>query len=56
MSNLQQLEIEEWQESLQIALQSDLEHGVALINYEAAEQFRNDFPELNSWISQFMDL
>lgn len=46
--------LEEWQNSLASACQSDLENGARWLNERAAEEFQAKYPALNAWIGEFM--
>lgn len=46
---------DKWQEILSIALQADLEHGVAWMNDEAAAEFNKKYPLLNAALGRIQD-
>ena len=48
--------LEDIQEALDVALQSDLEHGVAWLNDNAWMDFNNDYPMLSDAIGKIMDM
>lgn len=48
--------IDEIQEELSLALQADLEHGVAWLNRRASAEFVKNYPSLNEAIGKIMDI
>jgi len=48
--------LEQIQIALDVALQSDLEHGVKWMNEAYAEKFKADYPQLNQVIENIMEM
>ena len=48
------MNLDEWQDELSMALQSDLENGVRWLNARASHEFQEKYPALNEWIGKFM--
>lgn len=43
-------------DEIDMALQSDLEHGVKCLNERAADEFTRNYPELNKWIAELQKI
>lgn len=48
--------LEQIQVALSVALQCDLEHGVAWMNDEAAAEFAKDYPQVNQVINNILEM
>lgn len=48
--------LEQIQTALDIALQADLEHGVAWMNDEASVKFRHQYPTLSRTIFEILEM
>ena len=48
--------IDEFQDDLSSALQSDLENGVRCLNEAAAKEFYSNYPQLGAMIGQIFDI
>lgn len=48
--------LEQIQTALSLALQADLEHGVAWLNDEASKEFARKYPQLNHVIGNIMEM
>ena len=48
--------IEQIQDMLSIAVQSDLEHGVRWLNEEAAKEFVAKYPEINKALNRIQEI
>lgn len=48
--------LDQIQDMLSMALQGDLEHGVAWLNDEAAREFNEKYPDLSKTIGEIMDM